>query len=232
MKKTMSLFGKIASAFIAVLSFVLLVFFVVEKMGYPLIDSYLNQMGVLVLLIFLLITLGVWIVKKLKNRAAKVAVGMLFVMIVMLGSTFMLNLISEYVVLFQMSRKTTLTAPNGDKYVVMYGVDTGYQSEEEAEATKNRMDERKAYILENNPEEAENLESEDDYPTGAYGYYYVVYPRVAGIFYDKNADVEGKVYMGINSTASLKYEFKDDGTVHLYLENPEAGDEGEVVLNP
>ena len=55
MQKTFSLFGKIALGMIAILSFVLLAFFVMEKMGYALIDSYLNQMGVLLLLIFLLI---------------------------------------------------------------------------------------------------------------------------------------------------------------------------------
>ncbi len=232
MQKTFSLFGKIALGMIAILSFVLLAFFVMEKMGYALIDSYLNQMGVLLLLIFLLIALTVWVVKKCKKRVAKIAVGTLFAFVIMLGSTFMLNLISEYVILFQMSGKDTLTSPQGKKYVVMYGVDTGYQSEEEAAETKRRMDARRKYIMENNPEEKEKLKGEDDYPAGAYGYYYVVYPRVAGIFYNKNADVEGRVYMGINSAASLNYEFREDGTLHLYLENPEIGDEGEVILYP
>ena len=92
------------------------------------------------------------------------------------------------------------------------------------------MDARKAHILETDPSEKDKLESEEDYPVGAFGYYYTVYPRVAGIFYNKNAQVEGKIYQGVNSAAKLNFEWLENGDLRLYLKDAELGDSGEVIL--
>ena len=51
------------------------------------------------------------------------------------------------------------------------------------------------------------------------------------MFYQKNADSQGVIYRGCESQAKLLYEWADDGSVRFYLENPEVGDEGEILLN-
>lgn len=231
-RKPMGVLGKIAIGYIAVLSVVLLVINVLDRSGYVLIASELNLMGVMLLLFSLLIMLGVWLVRKMKSRMSKMLVGVVAALIVMLGGTYALNQVSVYSALLMPSQIMTVTSPSGVQAVIFRGVDTGYGDPVTEEETKNRMDTRKAYILENHPEEKDTLESEEDYPVGACGWYYTAYPRVAGIFYNKNAEVEGKVFRGVNSAAELHYEWQENGDLHLYLTNPEVGDSGEVVMKP
>ena len=219
-RKPMGLPGKIAMGYIAVLSVVLLVVNVLDRSGYALIESYLNLLGVLLLLFSLVVIAGV----------GKFALGALLALVVMIGGAYALTAVSQYSALLMPSRYAVLTSPAGKQAVILRGVDTGYESEEAAEATKARMDARKAHILETDPSEKDKLESEEDYPVGAFGYYYTVYPRVAGIFYNKNAQVEGKIYQGVNSAAKLNFEWLENGDLRLYLKDAELGDSGEVIL--
>ena len=229
-RKPMGLPGKIAMGYIAVLSVVLLVVNVLDRSGYALIESYLNLLGVLLLLFSLVVIAGVWGIRKVKARAGKFALGALLALVVMIGGAYALTAVSQYSALLIPSRYAVLTSPAGKQAVILRGVDTGYESEEAAEATKARMDARKAHILETDPSEKDKLESEEDYPVGAFGYYYTVYPRVAGIFYNKNAQVEGKIYQGVNSAAKLNFEWLENGDLRLYLKDAELGDSGEVIL--
>ena len=68
-RKPMGLPGKIAMGYIAVLSVVLLVVNVLDRSGYALIESYLNLLGVLLLLFSLVVIAGVWGIRKVKARA-------------------------------------------------------------------------------------------------------------------------------------------------------------------
>ena len=115
---------------------------------------------------------GVWGMRKVKARAGKFALGALLALVVMIGGAYALTAVSQYSALLIPSRYAVLTSPAGKQAVILRGVDTGYESEEAAEATKARMDARKAHILETDPSEKDKLESEEDYPVGAFGYYY------------------------------------------------------------
>ena len=62
------------------------------------------------------------------------------------------------------------------------------------------------------------------------GYRYAAYPSLMNFFYNKKANVQGSVEIGVASAAELKYEWTDDSTLHLWAENPQTGDGGECTL--
>lgn len=100
-------------------------------------------------------------------------------------------------------------------------VDTGIGGEDDYDATMARMDARREAIC---AETGEAVDPEE-YPRGAFGYVYTAYPKVMGLFYNKNADSQGQIYRGCESEAKLLYEWTD-GDVRFYLENPEVGRRG------
>ena len=66
--------------------------------------------------------------------------------------------------------------------------------------------------------------------TDKLGLSYTAYPRVAGIFYDTKRPGEGQLEIGLHSDAQLMYEWTGDSTLHLFIDNAQAGDEGEHSL--
>lgn len=62
------------------------------------------------------------------------------------------------------------------------------------------------------------------------GYRFSAYPTTLHFFYNRKAETEGALEIGMNSAAELKYEWTDDSTLRMWVENPEAGDGGEFVL--
>ena len=107
-------------------------------------------------------------------------------------------------------------------------LDTGMESEEAAAAAQERMNARRDAIQ--SQPDAEPLENEDDYPAGSFGYVYRAYPTFAKFFYREKQPGEGEIYLGYESQARLLYQWNDDGSVRLYLENPEVADSGEILV--
>lgn len=62
------------------------------------------------------------------------------------------------------------------------------------------------------------------------GLNYTAYPRVLRFFYRPDAAGEGTVEIGFHSQAQLMYEWTDENTLHLYIDNPQSGDVGEHTL--
>ena len=46
-----------------------------------------------------------------------------------------------------------------------------------------------------------------------------------------NEKTEGLIYRGAESKSTIRYEWLDDSTLNLYLENPEPGDSGTCKLS-
>lgn len=70
----------------------------------------------------------------------------------------------------------------------------------------------------------------DDDGSDQLGLTYTAYPRVAGIFYDATRPGEGTLEIGLHSSAQLMYEWTDENTMHLFIRDPQPGDEGEHWL--
>ncbi len=113
--------------------------------------------------------------------------------------------------------------------------DAGETAEETVEETTEEIVEE---TTEDSTEEetAEEDSEEDDedsetYLYGAYGYVYRAYPKMLWVFYNENADSEGAIYLGAESEARIMYEWQDDDTLRIYIEDAEPGDEGEILLH-
>jgi len=124
----------------------------------------------------------------------------------------------------------TITSPEGRKVLVMRMYDMGMNSEEGYVEMTQRMDARVAGMVDENgqPYVVGNIES---YPAEAHGYAYYAYPRKLGFFVDVTAESQGIIYRGRASEAEIKFEWTSEDSVRFYLENPEIGDEGEIILS-
>lgn len=62
------------------------------------------------------------------------------------------------------------------------------------------------------------------------GLTYTAYPRALRFFYKSDLAGSGKLEIGYASQAQLMYEWIDENTFHLFIQNPQIGDEGENTL--
>ena len=62
------------------------------------------------------------------------------------------------------------------------------------------------------------------------GYVYTAYPEVLRFFYNTRANTEGSLEIGYASAAELDYEWTDENTLHMSINNPQPGDGGEFIL--
>lgn len=219
-----------------VLMVALIALSIIETMGYPLIYTHVTLLGTGVLVLVLLVWAAVAIFRRFSSRMSRIIAGTVLGLVVafvgMMGLTYLLT----YAQLAMLQPYATISSPAGEKVAIMYTVDTGFVDEESLRAAEARMDARKAQLDAEAAAAGEVVtETTDetgvvDYPSEAYGFVYAAYPRVMGLFIDATADSQGLIYRGSASEAEIKFEWTDDNTVRFYLENPEPGDEGEIVL--
>lgn len=227
--RQMSTLTKVMLVYLAVLLGAVAIIAVLERLGYYLIRTELSLLGLLLIPISLLAWGGIALFLKFKNRWAKIVGGFAIAMILMLIINVGLTYAGQFAQLTMASKYSEITNAAGRRAVIMEMIDTGFSEGEEAMLAANaRMDERFEYLKANDLITEELAEGE--YPAGAFGYSYRAYPVVAGVFFHKNADVEGTIYMGYESPAKLLYEWQDDDTLRLYLENPQVGDSGEIIV--
>lgn len=62
------------------------------------------------------------------------------------------------------------------------------------------------------------------------GVVYIAYPKKFGLFVDMNAESEGEIIKSVDSMAKLMVEWPEENVAHLYLEDPEASDSGEITV--
>lgn len=219
---------RIVLIILTIATVVLAVFTTLERAGYRLMATETTLIGMVVLLVGF-VTWGLSaIARRFKSKYGRIVAIFCVGAIVLIIGSLLLAYISQFARIMLPSKYSVITNEAGRKAVVMMRVDTGFESEEAYLAATARMDARREQILAEDPSVV--VTEEDPYPTGAYGFSYNIYPVVGGIFFNEKADAEGTVYRGHSSEAKLLYEWLDDDTLRLYLENPEIGDEGESIL--
>lgn len=227
--RQLSTLTKVMLSIFSALLVTMAVISVLERVGYYLIRTEVSLLGLLLIPFFLLCWGCIVLFRKLRNKWARIlgGFGMMFVLVLIVE--FALTYAAQFAQLTLPSKYSVITSESGRKAVVMQMIDSGFGEGEEAMMAANeRMNERFEYLKANDLI-AEELE-EGEYPLASFGYTYRAYPVKAGIFFHKKADVEGTVYRGYESEAKLLYEWTDENTLRLYLENPEVGDSGEVVV--
>ena len=227
--RQMSTLTKVMLSILSAMLVAMAVISVLERIGYYLIRTEISLLGLLMIPFFLLCWGCIALFRKFKNKWARIIGGFAMMFVLVLIVEFGLTYAAQFAQLTLASKYGFVTNEAGRKVVIMQMIDSGFGEGEEAMmAANDRMNERLEYLKANDLI-TEELE-EGEYPMASFGYSYRAYPVKAGIFFHKKADVEGTVYRGYESEAKLLYEWTDDNTLRLYLENPEVGDSGEVVV--
>jgi len=227
-KFEMSKFDKIVLIVLFVFTVIVGIINMLERFGCRLIRTEVPLSGALLLLLGFIVWGVSAIVRRFKSKTGKMLSVAIFGTIVLIVGSLAFTYLSQFAQLTLPGKYSVITSESGKKAVVMQRVDTGMESEEAFMATNARMDARRDHIVSEDPTVV--ISEEEPYPVGAFGYVYTVYPVKAGIFFHEKANLEGAVYRGLQSEASLRYEWQEDGSLRLYLENAEVGDEGEALL--
>lgn len=182
---------------------------------------------------------GSALIRRIKNRTVRLLVGgglgLALVLVVLLVYTYVTYL-SFYLI---PQKYTVLSSPSGARRVVVLRT---------FDTDEDRAKERRAARLANAPEGAPEESIED------WGYLYKAYPRVLGMFYRNNANVEGEVRLNIDESTiarqtgqapdaggedeasktthgTLMVEWlEDESVVHFFADNPGITEGGDCYL--
>lgn len=193
--------------YFALLIVVLTVIGILRWLGYYLIESGTEFFIFGVLICSLLVALTFFITKRIDRKWAKILAGTIGVGITFVAAVAMIMVFSVMIQVSLPSYYNSFTSPSGKTAVVL----REYSADE-------------ALI-------SQRIEGE---PQGAYeelGFRYTAYPRALAFFYDSDRPGEGELEIGCASGAQLMYEWADDDTLRLFIENPQPGDAGEYRLN-
>jgi len=111
--------------------------------------------------------------------------------------------------------RPSITSPSGKDAVVLRSVSSN----------KEAADARRADRLAADPASVA-----DEYELSDLAYSYTAYPRFAAFFYNMKKPCEGSVEIGCKSAASFMYDWPEENILHMYIEDPEAHDFGELTL--
>lgn len=195
---------------LAVLALLMTVTGIMRKCGLSLINGGLYMYGAYVGLFLMLAWGAVAIFRKVKSKTGRIIVGTLLAVVIFLLATVIGTYVG-LVVNITIPREYNTVFNGEHKLVILRGYD----------ANMDRQDARHAALVEENPE-TENP---------GWGYCYYAYPRVLGIFYRADADVEGELYADYeNGQGQLMIEWPDEDTARLFIENPGETEGGEWIV--
>ncbi len=246
LKKLLSRLRKVDRIVLGVVAVMLLatvVLNILQAAGLTLI----NQPLMLYLPIVALVVLAAWgvyaLIRRIKNRIVRVAVGAVTAMLIMLMVTVGFAYLSFVTFTVMPHQYRTMTDPDGGHRIVVL-----WQFDSDAERNETSIAQRKAARLEAYPDSSEDTLADDI--TVAFQ----AYPRV-GWFYRSKADVQGKVYLCYtgNITArdaieppegsdaepltietphgTMMLEWLDDNAAaHFYVTDPGVAEGGECTL--
>ena len=161
-----------------------------------------------------MIALTVFIVHRIRVKWGKFAVGIAGGLVV-LAAAIMMFMFLSVMQFYQIPRMYNILKSADDRQAVIMQTFS-----EDLERMNLRAETRRA----------QDGSNEEEYELSDLGVICRVYPRKLLLFYDSKHPSEGQIETGYASEALLKYEWNDDG-LHMYLENPEPGDEGELTLS-
>lgn len=238
---------------------VLVILTLIDMAGYHLLVPEVIPMGCLLMIALLLAWLaGVLARRRRTERGRRIFTLVAMLLIMMLG-LLVSPVVLQYAQIVMPHKYAVIESPEGVKVAVLDVVDNGFASNEATLEMLQRMELRQRAIDAEAAGEAvvepaegelpasvkvdENVEiaytengvidySLEGYDSGAYGYIFAAYPVKLGIFYTSNVESEGLIYRGTESESKIMFEWKSDGSLEIYLENPELGDTGKLSLHP
>ena len=188
---------------------------IMDWCGYKMLDITLEFAFFTLLACSALIALTVWLVRCVMRSWVKAVIGSVAGIIILALAMGIMGMMSMLLLYNIPMHYTTLTSPDGQTAVVLRLFSRDMEAAD-ARAAERRLAEP---------------ESDADYVLADLAYEYKAYPRVAKFFYDSRKPSEGSVEIGCGSEGQLMYDWKDENTLHMYIENPDRYDKGELVLN-
>ncbi len=205
-------FGKIKLfiiGYFALLILLLTFMGIMDWFGYKMLDMTMEFAFFTLLICSALIALAVWILKRVMRSWVKVVIGSVAGLIILALAMGIMSLMSMMLLYNIPMHYTTLAAPNGNEVAVLR------LFSRDMDAANARAQVRRA----------ENPESDaEEYVLDDLAYVYTAYPKVAGFFYDSKLPSQGNVEIGCSSEAQLMYDWVDENTLRMYIENPESYD--------
>lgn len=187
---------------------------VMDWCGYKMLDMTLEFAFFTLLICSALIALTVWIMRRIMRSWVKVVIGSIAGLVILALAMGIMSMMSMMLLYNIPMHYTTLTSPNGKDAVVLR------LFSRDMDAANARAAVRKA---------EESQPDGDDYVLGDLAYEYTAYPRAAKFFYNSRKPSQGTVEIGCSSEGQLMYEWEED-ILHMYIENPEEYDRGELTL--
>jgi len=218
MQTERSPFRKIKLFFIGYFALLILLLTFVGIMdwcGYKMMDMTMEFAFFTLLICSALAALAVWIVRRVMRSWMKVVIGSLSGLVILALAMGIMSMMSMMLLYNIPMHYTSLTSPGGQTAVVLRLFSRDMEAAD-ARAAARRL---------------EDPESSDEYVLTDLAYEYTAYPRVAKFFYDSRNPGEGSVEIGCGSEGQLMYDWKDENTLHMYIENPESYDKGELILD-
>lgn len=188
---------------------------IMNWLGYKMSDTTLTFALFALLVGSALAALLVWIVRKLNRRWLKLmiaSIGTVGIALLIAGIMVTSSLLLLYSIPAQY---TMLTSPNGKQAVLLR------KFSRNMDAVNARADACRA---------SETNADDDEYVLDDLAYEYIAYPQIGKFFYDSSRPAEGGVEIGCASAAQLMYEWRDDDTLYMYVENAEEYDGGNLEL--
>lgn len=182
-------------------------------LGYEMVDASLKYMLFGLLVGSGMIAGALALVRRIGRRWLKCIAGTMFTLVILAVIVLMYLVFSLLLVATTPLHYTTLIAPGSEAVVVMREI----SKDETRLAQRMEVAQRDA---------SQGPSSEADL-----GYLYSVHPRKLYFFYDRDLSGEGNVEIGAASVARLMYEWSSNSTLHLYVEEPEPGDGGEIFYH-
>lgn len=199
--------------YFAALMLVLTFVGVMGYLGYEMIDASIKFVLFGLLAGSAMIAGAWWLVKRIMRRWLKVLVGTAVTALVLAVFLGLYLALSFILISATPLPYAYIGSPSGKNTVILRQVST------DADMLAQRMQAA-------GRDPAQGPQNQDDL-----GYRYSAYPTVMNFFYNKKADLQGAVEIGMTSEATLDYEWIDDDTLRMSVLNPMPGDGGECILN-
>ena len=207
----MSLFSKVVLIAIGVLSIIMLIVSLIARNGYVLAEMSMYTWPLAGTLLALLAWLGYGIYGRLRDGRRKKYIMIVIVTLLIMVFSVVCSIGSVFCTLVLSSKYADIRSPKGEHMVILRCY----------ESVEAKLKERYPDV----PEEELVAQTEDDF-----NYFYTAFPRKWFLFADLNADVEGGISISTDSAAKLMVEWQDDDTAHLYIEDAEQYDAGEITV--
>lgn len=212
-------FGKLKwffAGYFALLILLLTFVGIMDWFGYKMLDMTVEFAFFTLLICSALVALAVWVVRRVMRSWIKAVVGSIAGIIILALDMGIMSMMSMMLLYNIPVHYTTLISPNGKEAAVLR------LFSRDMDAADARAQMRRAADPESDSEE---------YVLEDLAYTYTAYPKIAAFFYDSRNPSQGSVEIGCNSEAQLMYEWLDEDTLRMYIENPEVYDHGEMILN-